>query len=271
MQNKPKILTRREFLALSLSVPLSAILFPTGSRAMGLIAGATEFTQIANNIELIMQYATQVQQYATQLENLQNDIEQLNTMMKNLESLPSGAWNHFINQMVNLKNIVQQSEAITFAASNLDSQFNAMYPGYAGYEAFAAQQLGQRTTSFSDHYKKINRSMRDNINGQLKSLKLQMDDFNTDASTIATLQNQSRNADGNLKVLQAANEIALHQTEENKKLRWTLMTQANTQAAWVSAQNEKATAQRALSERRQQYNQPDINRAGNTRRYENWR
>lgn len=271
MQNKTSVISRREFLTLSLSIPLAAFMLPKTASAMGLIAGATEPTQIMNNIELVMQYVTQVQQYATQLENLQNDIQQLETMMKNLESLPSGAWNHFIGQMVNLKNIVQESEAITFAASNLDSKFNAMYPGYSGYETMAAQLLNPRTTSFTDHYKKINKSMRDNINGQLKSLNLQMQDFETDASTISTLQQQSRNADGNLKVLQAANEIALHQTEENKKLRWTLMTQANTQAAWVSAQNEKSTAQRALSERRQQHSMPDINRPGNTRRYENWR
>ena len=84
-------------------------------------------------------------------------------------------------------------------------------------------------------------------------------------------QQQSRSADGQLKVIQAANEIALHQTEENKKLRWTLMTQANTQAAYMAAQNEKETAKDALSERRQQYTTPNINRPGNTRRYENWR
>lgn len=85
------------------------------------------------------------------------------------------------------------------------------------------------------------------------------------------LQAQSRSADGQLKAIQAANEIALHQTDTLKKLQYTLMTQASTQASYMAATNDKETAQRALSERREQYTIPNTNRAGNTRRYENWR
>lgn len=264
-------MNRRDFLTMSLSIPLAAILLPKNSYATGLIAGATEFTQITNMVQLIMQYATQIEQYATQLNTLQQNIQQVRMQAQNLVNLPAGIWNKFTDNIMSLKNIIQQGQGITFAASNLDSQFAAMYPGYDGHFTAAGQSLASRNATFTDRYKQINTSTRDNINGALKSLNLQMNDLNSDAATMSMLQSQSQSADGQLKVIQAANEISLHQTEQMKKLQWTLMTQANTQAAYMAAQNEKETAQRALSERRQQYTIPNTNRAGNTRRYENWR
>lgn len=84
------------------------------------------------------------------------------------------------------------------------------------------------------------------------------------------LQVQSQSADGQLKAVQAANEIALHQTDTLKKLQYTLMTQASTQAQWIGAQNDKDTAKRALSERRNQFTKPSKTRSANPSSYENF-
>lgn len=242
-------LSRREFLTLTMSLSLAALVFPKSSYATGLIAGATEFTQITNMIQLIMQYATQVEQYATQVNTLQQNIQQVEMQAQNLRNLPAGMWNQFVNDSMQLRSIVQQGQAVSFAAANIDTQFASTFKGYTNYETMAAQSLGDRSTTFSQQYKLLNASTRDNVNGALKSLNMQMSDFNTDAGTMSMLQSQSRSADGQLKVIQAANEIALHQTEQTKKLQFALMTQASTQAAWIAAQNDKETAQRALSEK----------------------
>lgn len=216
----------------------------------GGFAGATEFTQLANNIQLVQQYAKQVEQYQTQLQSLTNHIQQTQMMIQNLQMLPATVWQKFANDVMALKNVVQQGQAVSFAAANLDSQFAAMYKGYANYESSAALSLGDRSTTFAQQYRTLNASTRDNVNGALKALNTQMNALTTDEATMNLLQAQSQSADGQLKAIQAANEIALHQTDTLKKLNYTLMTQASTQAQWISAQNEKDTAQRALSERR---------------------
>lgn len=270
MKNKTQLLSRREFLTLSMSVTLAALIFPKSSFATGLIAGATEFTQITNMVQLIMQYATQIEQYATELNTLQQNIQQVQMQAQNLRNLPAGVWNQFVNDSMQLRSIVQQGQAVSFAAANVDTQFASVYKGYSNYETSAAQSLDSRTTTFAQQYKNINQSTRDGVNGALKSLNMQMSDFNTDSSTMSMLQSQSRSADGQLKVIQAANEIALHQTEQTKKLQFALMTQASTQASWIAAQNDKETAQRALSERRQQYVKPNINRSGNPSAFEHF-
>lgn len=262
MENK----TRSIILAALLTVmPMSL------SAGGGGVNGATETTQLLNNIELVMQYEKQIQQYAAQVQSLQNHIQQTQMMIQNLQMLPATMWQKFANDVLVLKNIVQQGQAVSFAAANLDSQFAAMYKGYSSYEASAAQSLGDRSTTFAQQYRTLNASTRDSVNGSLKALNTQMNALTTDEATMNMLQAQSRSADGQLKAVQAANEIALHQTDTLKKLQYTLMTQASTQAQWIGAQNDKDTAKRALSERREQYTIPNTNRAGNTRRYENWR
>jgi len=233
------------------SIALIASLFLVSKVFAGAAAGgASEVTQILNNVQLVMQYAKQVEQYTTQLSSLTQQIQQTETMLQNLQQLSPTQWSMFSRNLVSLKNLVQQNQAVTFAAANVDQQFSAMYPGYSSQYSSAGQSSSSRNSTFTSEYQNINASTRANTNGALQSLNLQMDDFTDDATTMSLLRDQSQSADGQLKVAQAANEIALHQTEQTKKLQWTLMTQANTEAAWIAAQNEKDTMQRALSERR---------------------
>lgn len=257
--------------SLILAALLGAMPMSLSAGSVAGTGGATEVTQILNNTELVAQYNKMVQQYQTQLQSLTNHIQQTQMMVQNIQMLPAAQWQRFTNDLLALKNIVQQGQAVSFAAANLDTQFAAMYKGYANYQTSAAQSLNPRTTSFTQQYQNLNTSTRDNVNGALKALNTQMNALASDDATMALLKAQSNSADGQLKAIQAANEIALHQTDTLKKLQYTLMTQASTQAQWIGAQNDKDTAQRALSERREQYTIPNTNRAGNTRRYENWR
>lgn len=227
------------------------------------IIGATEPTQIANNMELVAQYAKQLEQYEVQLKTLSENIQRTKYMAQNLVQLPAATWQRFQQDAIQLKNIVQQGQGISFAAANLDTQFANTYKGYSSYEASAAQSLDSRNRTFADQYRNLNASTRDTVNGALRSLNTQMNSMSSDDAVLATLQQQSRSTDGQLKAIQAANEIALNQTDTLHKLRWTLMTQASTQAAWYAAQNDKETAQRAWAERRNTFSLPDLKRKPN--------
>lgn len=256
------------------SIILAALLIAmpmTLSAGGGGVNNATETTQLLNNLQLVQQYAKQVEQYQTQVQSLTNHIQQTQMMIQNLQMLPATVWQKFANDVFALKNIVQQGQAVTFAAANVDSQFAAMYKGYANYETAAAQSLGDRSTSFTQQYRTLNASTRDNVNGALKALNTQMNALTTDEATMNLLQMQSQSADGQLKAIQAANEIALHQTDTLKKLNYTLMTQASTQASWIAAQNDKETAQRALSEKMRSGLPVNPNSAPSGTRYENFR
>jgi len=70
----------------------------------------------------------------------------------------------------------------------------------------------------------------------------------TDEGTMRTLSNLSTSAVGQKAAIQAANEIALHQTHQLKKLEQTIMAQANMQAEYIAMKNEKEAMQQAARE-----------------------
>lgn len=249
------------------SVILASLLYamPTFSSS---IVGSTEMTQIRNNLELVAMYAKQLEQYEVQLKTLTENIQRTKYMAQNLVQLPAATWQRFQQDAIALKNVVQQGQGISFAAANLDTQFANTYKGYSSYEASAAQSLDSRNRTFADQYRNLNASTRDTVNGSLRSLNTQMNSMSSDDAVLATLQQQSRSTDGQLKAIQAANEIALNQTDTLHKLRWTLMTQASTQAAYMAAQNDKEAAQRAMAERMRQGKPIDMSQTPSAKKYQ---
>jgi len=86
-------------IALSIALGLSVIVVPSTQNARAAaVWGATEWTQIANNIELVLQYKemveqtiTQVRQYETQLKTLrQMDSNKLEGMLKGVGGVRAG-------------------------------------------------------------------------------------------------------------------------------------------------------------------------------------
>jgi len=105
-----------------------------GVASAGAIIGATEPTQILNNIQLLMSYVEQAQQTITQFNQYQ-------TMLKNLQQMtPSSAldaqaqklWQdqNMMRTFMDLRKVVIAGQQTSYALSNLDAQFKRAHPGY---------------------------------------------------------------------------------------------------------------------------------------------
>lgn len=213
-------------------------------------AGATEFTQILNNIELgsiygqeALQYTTQLSQYATQIQQLVNQTQSYKMMLNNIETLPVSQWQNFVDGVMQLKEAMDYETAISYSSSNYDTKFKNQYPGYKKY----LDSAQSKKYDFGNEYKKIADSNRDTVNASLKSLNLQQSDLESDESIMQELNQASLSAEGQKSAIQAANAIALHQTQQLKKLQTTIMTQANLQAQYIASENEKKEIERANS------------------------
>jgi len=86
---------------------------------------ATEFTQLLNNAQLVMQYLRQAQQLA-------EAINQTKDMLKNSQGLVSQIFGPISSDLNSLASIVQGGQALSYSLANLDSLFKARFPGY-GY------------------------------------------------------------------------------------------------------------------------------------------
>lgn len=88
-------------------------------------AFATEFTQILNHAQLLLQYIRQAEQLA-------EAIKQTADMIKNSRILPGQVFGTVSSDLNALASVVQGGQALSYSLANLDALFRARFPGY-GY------------------------------------------------------------------------------------------------------------------------------------------
>lgn len=227
-------------------IAASALVLSTANAgSVGGFGGATEITQIANNSQLAAQYGKQLQQYATQIQQYQtavqqftNQVQSYKLMLQNIGQLPQTQWNQFAQSVNKMRQILDNTNGMTYTVANYDQMFKQMYPGYQ-------KLLDNGNVDPTSVYKSLSKQTNSTVNDSLKRLNLTQADLENDVTTMRELQNVSQSAEGQLGAIQAANEIALHQTNTLKKLQQTMMLQANMQAQAIAADQQKEDVARA--------------------------
>lgn len=248
------------------SITTAATLAINSYAGGGGFAGATEITQILNNTQLMAIYGEEVQQYqtminqlTTQMNQLQQDIMAVQMMTQNLQNLGNFNWRDFALDISGLQTIMNSAQGLSYAMSNYDTMFNNQFQGYSNWYSIANNNSltpAQKATTFSQQYQNINQTTRDTVKGTLDSLNLQMSDFASESSTINTLKNNSAGAVGNKAVIQAANDIALFQVDQLRKLRMTMMNQINMTSQFMAAENEKSEIGQSILDSSKSINKP---------------
>jgi P-type conjugative transfer protein TrbJ len=238
---------------LGISVAVASMLFGTSANAgsVGGFGGATEFTQILNNAELagqsakqLQQYYTQLQQWQTQWQEWQRKIQGLQMMVQNIGQLPENMKSQFLNMAMQMKNQMEQGQAIAYSAANIDQQFNNIFKGYD----YFLQQSNATSQSFQAAYKTIYQSTRDTALNALKTLGIQEKDLQDDQAFMSHLRNAMNTTQGTEASIAVANQLTYHQTQSIQKLQKTIMAQANLQAEYIAAQNQEDQMGRAAVE-----------------------
>lgn len=200
------------------------------AHATGLIAGATEWTQIANNIELMMAGVTEAEQLATQY-------QQYSTQMQNLKQLTGGgpAMSGLFRDMAQnqqmfkrLATLVESGQRIAYSLESADSAFKRRYPGYGnmhkGYGAMA-KDLSDNTLGA--------------INTAVAAVGLQADQIDSESEMVGELSRLSGSADGQLAATQAGNQISTAMVGQMQKMRQLQMAQMQAQGAYMAGQQTK--------------------------------
>ena len=212
----------------------AAVLFSAAAPqagASGAFVGATEFTQLANHLQLFMEYERQAQQYATQL-------QQWETEARNGANLQQQFFGPIKQNMLGLQQTVQGGQALSYAMANLDSAFQSKYTPYGYIEP---------STPFEQRYATWSQTSLDSTQKALDSAGLQNQQMGTEQDLLTYLETASQSADGQLKAIQVGNEIAEQETQQLMKLRQLMMADLQSKAAFQNAQiqqqNEAAAAQ----------------------------
>ena len=201
----------------------------------GAVIGATEPTQILNNVQLVASYAQQAQQTVTQ-------VNQYETMLRNLENLNPNAllngqaqalWNNNnMNQaFLNLQNVVVNGQSTAYTLQNQNQLFTQMHPNYYGTTGSG--------TNLNNAYSNWSANTQSSIQNSLALVSAHAQNFSNEQGMIQQLQTRSQTAQGQMQVLQAGNDVGVAMVGQMQQLRQLQMAQMTAQGQFMSGQQSK--------------------------------
>ncbi|WP_105439481.1 P-type conjugative transfer protein TrbJ [Neorhizobium sp. T25_13] len=219
----------------------------TGSVEAGTATGAaTEWTQLANNAQLVdlmkssgIQVDNQLTQISQLAEQIQNQLKIYENMLQNTAQLPEHVWGQVESDLNQLRSIVEQGQGISFSMGNADDVLQQRFQSYADLKT----NLPDNST-FSSTYQSWSDTNRDTIASSLKAASLTADQFDSEEGTMSSLRSMSETADGQMKALQVGHEISAQQVAQIQKLRGLVSQQMAMMGTWLQTeQTDKDLAQ----------------------------
>lgn len=196
----------------------------------GGFTGATEWTQLLNNGQLIKIFDNSVDQLTGIRDTLKN--AENNTLLLKGDSY---YWSNIEQNLIQLASIVQRNQSIAYSSQNAADLFAQKYPGWSADTTKA-------------NYKDWSQNTLDMIRGSLAAANLQSSQFADESSTLGALRTLSKSPQGRLQAIQVGNQIAVEQVAQTQKLRQLVMSQMQAQSAYMASQEQKDATRRASVE-----------------------
>jgi len=223
-----------------------ASLSPLPARSGSATGVATEWTQLANNAQLVdllkssgLQVDNQLTQISQLAEQIQNQLKIYDNMLQNTARLPDHIWGEVERDLSQLRGIVENGQSIAFSMGNADDVLQQRFKSYADLKKNLPS--GE---SFSSTYRAWSETNRDTIAGTLRAASLTADQFDTEEGTMDEIRSMSQSADGQMKALQVGHQIAAQQVSQMQKLRGLVSQQMTMMGTWLqSEQTDKDLAQ----------------------------
>lgn len=207
-------------------------------QAGSVTGAATEWTQLANNAELVailessgLQVDNQLTQIGQLAQQIQNQLQIYQTMLQNTAALPAHVWSEIERDLDRLRSIAEGGQGIAFTMGNADE---VLRQRFSSYEHFRSELPDGET--FSRSYQAWSQTNRDTIATTLRVAGLTAEQFDDEAETVASLKTLSESADGQMKALQVGHDIAVQQVAQLQKLRSLLSQQMTMSASWLQSE-----------------------------------
>lgn len=198
---------------------------PTSNAAAGALIGATEPTQMMNNIELIMQTIQQAQQLAHQF-------KQMKAILTNFRRLSPQMLSSMTDEFEALAANVTQGQRLAFGLARADEEYQRRFSTRGRPERFSARYLSWW------------RKNRATVKATLSRVGLEARDFRDQSRAISRVRELSRHAQTRDSILQAANEMAAAQAIQLQQLRSVAMHQLKLQGHAMTAKEEQEVDRR---------------------------
>lgn len=205
-----------------------ALAAPLPAMATGLVAGATEFTQFANNLLLGYQYETQLEQYITQYKHLE---AQLTDMKLN----PSSALGSEVTTVIGkVGGMMSAGQAIGGTFARIDGNI--------------AKKYGDETAgNYSEKFASWTKGNQDSLGAAMRAAGLHRDGYANDTAALNALYAKTQSSQGSVAAIQTLSEIAAMQVQQTQKLQDLVATQNVATSDFMATQNAKQQAAEAAN------------------------
>jgi P-type conjugative transfer protein TrbJ len=190
-----------------------------------------------NWVENAMQVIQQAYEIYQRYQQLVNDYQRYATMIKNLERFDELTFRNLVDLAYAIEEIIRYGQSLGHTLYDIDAQFVDTFPGY---EAILD---GQWLETFAHR----NRRTLDTLRYSLSALRRISDTAVEAQAMLDLLGSHVRSADGNVKIMEAANELLHHQSGELAKLNQQLSLQTNIQAVYWAYVVDQQAADRATT------------------------
>ena len=175
------------------------------------------------SVQQTLHAATQVAQQITQI---QNEINMLINQGKMLAQLPISLQNDIINSIRGLETIIANTRGIIMDYNGLQTQFDDLYR--------TSDYNGWSGVDYMNSVERLSAETLDAANNAMEAQGL-VADLDQDRVALNSLLAASKNAEGQLGALQAANEIAAVMTTNLMRLEVIMSTSARAESTQIAA------------------------------------
>jgi len=194
------------------------------SHATGMVAGATEITQILNNVELSVSAGAELDQLIQQVAMVKNQIEAYKLMLQNIKDAPMIESDAVNELLASLHDLTTKGQSFAYAGSNSAEVFEKTHPTYKDVAA-----NGMTTPELQAKYDEFNTNMRESAAATMKALEMDKKDMETRQKLLVRLRALNKSAEGQKAAIQVGNQYAEQLNEQLLSLRYLMHLQIQQQ------------------------------------------
>jgi P-type conjugative transfer protein TrbJ len=221
-------------IALAAFTAFSASHRPASALIVTCATCGTEWTQLANNLQLADQLARQVELVRQALKRYEN-------MLVNTQRLDDQLFGDAAADLRKLTALFDEAKSLSITAANLDAQFAEKFKDY---QTYLKEKLG--VAGLGAKYRQWSEDTNSSVLTALKAAKLHSDQMTgSETALFSGLEGMAGTAEGRMQALQVANQIALAAARQTQKLRQLMLTQLQLQANHIQTQMDRQMAKDA--------------------------
>jgi len=219
---------KKNFFSLSLASLL--VTSPVMAGTVAGTGGATEYTQILNQIQLADAFAQDALRY-------QNEIMRYEIMAKNMINNPMGV------SGPNLGLLIRNQERIMALGQDIGSSVSKVDENFA--KQFKSPQAGD----FGVKFKMWTNTSLDGLKAAMENNGLHRENFKNDNAALEALATKVQASEGNLAAAKTLGEVNVAQLGESIKLRDLLSQQQQAVNTYMASQVSKDQAKQDVSDK----------------------